>query len=53
MKEDVKSIIAKYNKDETRLMDILIDVQDSLGFIPPEAIDVISEDLNLSHVDVE
>ncbi len=53
MKKDVKSIIAKYNKDETRLMDILIDIQDSLGFISPEAIDVISEDLNLSHVDVE
>ena len=53
MKKDVKSIIAKYNKDETRLMDILIDVQDNLGFISPEAIDVISEDLNLSQVDVE
>lgn len=53
MKKDVKSIIAKYNKDQTRLMDILIDIQDSLGFISPEAIDVISEDLNLSQVDVE
>ncbi len=53
MKKDVKSILAKYNKDETRLMDILIDIQDSLGFIPPEAIDLISEDLNMSHVDVE
>lgn len=53
MKKDVKSILAKYNKDETRLMDILIDIQDSLGFIPPEAIEVISEDLNLSQVDVE
>jgi len=53
MKKDVKSILAKYNKDETRLMDILIDIQDSLGFISPEAIDLISEDLNMSHVDVE
>ncbi|MGD9328141.1 MAG: NAD(P)H-dependent oxidoreductase subunit E [Cyclobacteriaceae bacterium] len=53
MKKDVKSIIAKYNKDQTRLMDILIDIQDSLGFISPEAIDVISEELNLSQVDVE
>ncbi len=53
MKKDVKSIIAKYNKDQTRLMDILIDIQDSLGFISQEAIDVISEDLNLSQVDVE
>jgi len=53
MKKDVESIIAKYNNDETRLMDILIDTQDALGYIPPEAIDIISEDLNLSHVDVE
>ncbi len=53
MKKDVKSIIAKYNNDETRLMDILIDTQDALGYIPPEAIDIISADLNLSHVDVE
>ena len=53
MKKDVKSILEKYNNDETRLMDILIDTQNSLGYIPPEAIDIISEDLNLSHVDVE
>ncbi len=53
MKKDVRSIIAKYNNDETRLMDILIDTQDALGYIPPEAIDIISDDLNISHVDVE
>jgi len=53
MKKDIKSIIAKYKKDETRLMDILIDTQEALGYISPEAIDIISEDLKLSHVDVE
>ena len=53
MKEDIKSIIKKYNKDETRLMDILIDIQDALGYISTETIDIISEELQLSHVDVE
>jgi [NiFe] hydrogenase diaphorase moiety large subunit len=53
MKKDIKSIIAKYKKDATRLMDILIDTQDELGYISPDAIAIISEDLNLSQVDVE
>jgi [NiFe] hydrogenase diaphorase moiety large subunit len=53
MKKDVKSIIAKYKNDATRLMDILIDTQDELGYVSPEAIDTISGDLNLSRVDVE
>jgi len=53
MKKDVKSIIAKYKKDATRLMDILIDTQDALGYISPEALETISEDLNISRVDVE
>ena len=53
MKTDVKSIIEKYKRDETRLMDILIDTQEALGYISKEAIDIISQGLNLSHVDVE
>ena len=53
MKKDVKSILAKFNKDETRLMDILLDIQDAFGYIPQDAIELISEDLNISHVDVE
>jgi [NiFe] hydrogenase diaphorase moiety large subunit len=53
MKADVKSIINKYKKDQTRLMDILIDTQEALGYISPESVDIISEELNLSSVDVE
>jgi [NiFe] hydrogenase diaphorase moiety large subunit len=53
MKQDVETIIKRYKKDETRLMDILIDVQDAMGYISPEAVDIISKNLNISRVDVE
>ncbi len=53
MRTTVKSIIGKYNNDKTRLMDILIDTQNELGFIPSEAVEVIAEGCGLSKVDVE
>ena len=53
MKQVVRSIIEKYDKDETRLMDILMDTQEARGYISPEDIDIISRDLNLSQVDIE
>jgi len=53
MKTDVQSIVAKYNKDQTRLMDILIDTQEVLGFISDVSVDLISKELNISHADVE
>jgi [NiFe] hydrogenase diaphorase moiety large subunit len=53
MEKDVKSIISKFNKDATRLMDILIATQEALGYISQEAVEIISEELNLSQVDVE
>jgi len=49
----VKSILQKYNNDPTRLMDILIDIQDIYSYIPPEAVSLIAEKLNLSEIDVE
>ncbi|MCD4745017.1 MAG: NAD(P)H-dependent oxidoreductase subunit E [Bacteroidales bacterium] len=49
----VKNIIDKYNNDETRLMDILIDIQSEIGYIPNEAVEQISQSLNISIVDVE
>lgn len=49
----VKSILDKYNNDPTRLMDILIDIQDIYSYIPPEAVSQIAEKLNLSEIDVE
>ena len=53
MKKEVEAILAKYKKDATRLMDILIDTQNIEGYVSPEAIEIISNDLNLSRVDVE
>ncbi|MFO7655496.1 MAG: NAD(P)H-dependent oxidoreductase subunit E [Bacteroidales bacterium] len=46
-------IIEKYKKDKTRLMDILIDIQDEIGYIPPQKISQIAEELHMSEVDVE
>lgn len=53
MRTTVKNIIGKYNNDKTRLMDILLDTQNELGFIPSEAVAVIAEGCGLSKVDVE
>lgn len=52
MRTTVKNIIAKYNNDKTRLMDILIDIQSQYGFIPEEAVEVVAEETVLSKVDV-
>ena len=53
MATSVQNIIEKYNKDKTRLMDVLIDVQTEHGYIPKETISEIANQLNISHVDVE
>ncbi len=53
MKTAVAKIIEKYKKDKTRLMDILIDIQDEVGFIPANAITLIADELHMSEVDVE
>ncbi len=53
MKTDVQSIVERYKKDETRLMDILIDTQEALGFISDQSIDTIARELKMSQADVE
>ncbi|HJX70401.1 MAG TPA: NAD(P)H-dependent oxidoreductase subunit E [Bacteroidales bacterium] len=53
MKNAISKTIAKYNKDKTRLMDILIDTQEEMGYIPKQAVSQIAEDLQMSEVDVE
>ncbi len=53
MATSVQNIIEKYNKDKTRLMDILIDVQSERGYIPKATITQIANALDISHVDVE
>ncbi len=53
MEKQVQSIIDRFNKDETRLMDILINIQDEVGYISDEAIELISNETGLSRADVE
>lgn len=53
MRTKVQEIIAKYQKDKTRLMDILIDIQSEFGFISNEVIKQLAAELDISSVDVE
>jgi [NiFe] hydrogenase diaphorase moiety large subunit len=53
MEKSVKQIIEKYDTNQTRLMDILIDTQELQGFIGKEAISDIADALNMSQVDIE
>jgi len=53
MANDVKGILSKYKNDPTRLMDILIDIQNAQGFVSKDAVDEISEELRMSKADVE
>ncbi|MBU2556647.1 MAG: NAD(P)H-dependent oxidoreductase subunit E [Bacteroidetes bacterium] len=53
MKNTVNQIVEKYGSDPTRLMDILIDIQESAGYISKEAIGLLSQLLHMSQVDIE
>ncbi len=53
MKTSILSIIEKYRKDPFRLMDILLDIQEELGYIPEEFNQMIADELSLSRADLE
>jgi [NiFe] hydrogenase diaphorase moiety large subunit len=53
MESKIKAIIAKFNHDRTRLMDILHAVKDEFGYISPEAARHIASGLSMSEVEVE
>ncbi len=53
MKNEIINIINRYGNDKTRLMDILLDIQDKFGYIPSEYISTIADSLNLNDVEVE
>jgi [NiFe] hydrogenase diaphorase moiety large subunit len=53
MESKIKAIIAKFNHDRTRLMDILHEVKDEFGCISAEAVSHLALNLNMSSVDVE
>ncbi|HDQ25889.1 MAG TPA: hypothetical protein ENN43_03985 [bacterium] len=53
MGNTIHSIIKKYDGDNTRLMDILIDTQTELGHLSDWTIDQISKSLDIPRVEVE
>lgn len=52
MANTIESIIKKYNKDETRLMDILLDIHTALGFISDSTVEQISKSLDIPKVEI-
>jgi [NiFe] hydrogenase diaphorase moiety large subunit len=52
MKSMVQDVLERYHSDATRLMDILIEVQEEQGYLPPAVLGEIAEALDLSEVDV-
>ncbi len=53
VEKTVQAVIARYAGDATRLMDVLIDVQDELGFLSHETAVRIAKALGIPQVDVE
>jgi len=49
----VSQVVEKYNKDKTRLMDIVTDVQSELGYVSDEAVVQLAKALGVSKVDVD
>ena len=48
MKEKILEIISNYNKDKTRLMDILHDIQSIAGYIDADTVEVLHQELGIS-----
>ena len=48
MKEKILEIISNYNKDKTRLMDILHDIQSIAGYVDAESIELLHKELGIS-----
>jgi len=53
MNSTVQSIVSKYKKDRTRLLDILNDIQSEYGFISEDAVNYLAGELGMSAVDIE
>lgn len=53
MDSQINAIIEKYRGDKTRLMDILIDIQDSTGYISESAGRQVAEALQISLADLQ
>jgi [NiFe] hydrogenase diaphorase moiety large subunit len=53
MEKSIQQIIDKYQADPTRLMDILLDIQEDIGYIPVEINQELSDALCISKADLE
>lgn len=53
MLDAVAGIIRRYDRDPSRLMDILIDIQSEYGYIPRPVVSFIARNLTISAVDIE
>lgn len=49
----IQAIVAKFNHDKSRLVDILHGVKDEFGYISTESVQAIAGQLKMSEVDVE
>ena len=52
MKQEILDILKRYNSNKTRLMDILWNVHNIYGYIPDEALTILSKGLNMSKIDI-
>jgi len=52
MKEKILEIISNYNKDKTRLMDILHDIQSVAGYVDSDTIELLHQELGISAAEV-
>ncbi|MCF7853450.1 MAG: NAD(P)H-dependent oxidoreductase subunit E [Candidatus Pacebacteria bacterium] len=53
LEQEVKSICASCDNDRTRMMDIVRAVQETLGYVPGHAMDLIASELGTHRVEVE
>lgn len=53
MKEKIQKIIQKYQGDKSRLMDMLLDIQDMHHHIPEEAVEILADQLGMSKANVK
>ena len=53
MKDSIQSVIERLHQDRSRLIDILIAIQDIYHYIPDEAVTMLGDLLGISKVDVE
>jgi len=53
LKENIEKICGKFDNDRTRMMDIVLAVQEELDHVPGEAMDLIAKQVSTARVEVE